>query len=43
MKGNAELNGRRLEAGDGAAIDGEEALTLSTPDSGEVLLFDMAA
>ena len=43
VKGTADLNGRRLEAGDGAAIDGEEALALSSTESGEVLLFDMAA
>jgi redox-sensitive bicupin YhaK (pirin superfamily) len=43
VKGKAELNGHPLEAGDGAAIEGDEELTLSSNDAGEVLLFDMAA
>lgn len=43
VKGTAELNGHHLEAGDGVAIEGEEQLTLSSKDTGEVLLFDMAA
>jgi hypothetical protein len=43
VKGSAELNGQRLEAGDGVAIDGEESLVLATKDRGEVLVFDMAA
>ena len=41
VKGNAELNGQRLGAGDGVAIDGEEQLTIASSDGGEVLLFDM--
>ena len=43
VTGTAELNGRHLEAGDGVAIHGEEALTISSKQKGEVLLFDMAA
>jgi hypothetical protein len=43
VTGTAELNGRALAAGDGAAIDGEERLELSSKDKGEVLLFDMTA
>jgi redox-sensitive bicupin YhaK (pirin superfamily) len=38
-KGTAELNGRPLTAGDGAAISGEDAVTVS--GHGEVLLFDL--
>jgi redox-sensitive bicupin YhaK (pirin superfamily) len=43
VKGTAELNGQHLDAGDGVAIEGEEALSLSSNESGEVLLFDMTA
>ena len=43
VKGTAELNGRTLDAGDGVAIEGDERLTLSSKEQGEVLLFDMAA
>ena len=43
VKGTAELNGRPLDAGDGVAIEGEEQLTLSSKEKGEVLLFDLAA
>jgi redox-sensitive bicupin YhaK (pirin superfamily) len=39
-RGTAEVNGQRLQAGDGAALEGEPALSISSPDSGEVLLFD---
>ena len=41
VQGTVVLNGRRLEAGDGAAIDGEEKLLLSSEAKGEILLFDM--
>jgi redox-sensitive bicupin YhaK (pirin superfamily) len=41
VKGSAELNGQKLEAGDGVAIDGEEKLAIESKDHGEVLLFDM--
>jgi quercetin 2,3-dioxygenase len=43
VKGTAELNGQRLEAGDGVAIEGEEKLSLTSREEGEVLLFDLAA
>jgi redox-sensitive bicupin YhaK (pirin superfamily) len=42
FKGKAELNGHALEAGDGAGIETETELTLSSRAGGEVLLFDMA-
>ena len=38
-RGTAEVNGQKLEAGDGASIAGERAITLR--GSGEVLLFDL--
>jgi redox-sensitive bicupin YhaK (pirin superfamily) len=42
-KGSADLNGTKLEQGDGAAVEKEDALQItgSEPDS-EVLLFDLA-
>jgi len=40
-RGVVALNGQALSAGDGAAIESEAALNLSTPDSGEVLIFDL--
>ena len=43
VQGTAELNGHHLDSGDGVAIEGDEQLTLSSKDKGEVLLFDMAA
>lgn len=39
--GNLDLNGDPLEAGDGAAITGEAALTLNAREAAEVLLFDL--
>jgi redox-sensitive bicupin YhaK (pirin superfamily) len=41
-RGDAVLNGRKLSAGDGAAITGEAGLELGTEGGGEVLLFDLA-
>jgi redox-sensitive bicupin YhaK (pirin superfamily) len=38
-RGTAELNGTTLQAGDGAAISGEESVTIG--GHGEVLLFDL--
>jgi len=38
-RGDAELNGTKLTAGDGAAISGEESVTIG--GHGEVLLFDL--
>jgi redox-sensitive bicupin YhaK (pirin superfamily) len=43
VKGSAGLGERKLVAGDGVAIEGEEALVISSKDGGEVLLFDMTA
>lgn len=40
-RGNLELNGQKLSAGDGAAVSDERALTLVGTDSSEVLLFDL--
>jgi redox-sensitive bicupin YhaK (pirin superfamily) len=39
-RGTAEVNGQRLQAGDGAAVEGEPRLVFSSPEGGEVLLFD---
>jgi hypothetical protein len=41
-RGKASLNGRPLEAGDGAAVSAEERLTLRGDGQAEVLLFDLA-
>jgi redox-sensitive bicupin YhaK (pirin superfamily) len=42
-KGSISLNGKLLEAGDGAAIVDETQITLTANnDTGEILLFDMA-
>jgi hypothetical protein len=43
-RGAVEVNGARLEAGDGAAISGEPGLTLTGrgADEAEVLVFDLA-
>ncbi|MCU1349889.1 MAG: Pirin domain protein [Acidobacteria bacterium] len=38
-RGEAEINGQKLAAGDGAAISGEESVTIG--GHGEVLLFDL--
>ena len=41
-RGSVEANGQRLDAGDGAALQGEPALTvIGKTDSAEVLLFDL--
>jgi quercetin 2,3-dioxygenase len=40
-RGAVELNGRRLEAGDGAAVTDEPRLELSGEDGAEALLFDL--
>jgi quercetin 2,3-dioxygenase len=42
-RGTAQVNGTPLQAGDGVAIDGEEQISISSPDRGEVILFDLAA
>jgi redox-sensitive bicupin YhaK (pirin superfamily) len=43
VTGSPRLNGRPLLAGDGVAIEGEERLSLSSDDGGEVLLFDLGS
>lgn len=40
--GKIDLNGQTLEAGDGAAINGETALTLRGLAKSDILLFDLA-
>lgn len=40
--GSIDLNGRRLVAGDGAAIEAETALELVGVEKGETLMFDLA-
>ena len=40
--GQIELNGTRLNAGDGAALSGESALNILAKDASEVLVFDLA-
>jgi hypothetical protein len=40
-RGEATLNGQRLRAGDGAAMEAEAEVNLSTPSAGEVLVFDL--
>ena len=41
-RGEVKLNGRSLEAGDGAAVSGEPILKLEGVRAGEVLVFDLA-
>ena len=40
-RGSVDLNGIRLDAGDGAKISGEPTLTFDRADGAEVLLFDL--
>jgi hypothetical protein len=42
IKGTVELNGNKLDAGDGAAVSEESALTIQAGDDSEVILFDLA-
>lgn len=42
-RGTVDLNGKRLEPGDGAAVGGETALRLAAADESEVVVFDLAA
>jgi redox-sensitive bicupin YhaK (pirin superfamily) len=42
VKGAVTLNGHKLKAGDGAAVSGEESLTVTADEESEVLLFDLA-
>jgi hypothetical protein len=41
-RGRCELNGVALEAGDGAAVSGEQALRIRAGGEAELLLFDLA-
>jgi quercetin 2,3-dioxygenase len=41
-KGGVELNGQKLEQGDGAAIGDEPKVTIRGTEDAEVLLFDLA-
>lgn len=41
-RGEAEVNGIALKAGDGLAIEGEPRISIGSGSSGEVLLFDLA-
>ena len=41
-KGSVELNGKRLQQGDGAAVTDEERLIVKGKEDAEVLLFDLA-
>jgi redox-sensitive bicupin YhaK (pirin superfamily) len=41
-KGSVELNGQKLEQGDGAAVSDEPAVTVKGAKDSEVLLFDLA-
>jgi redox-sensitive bicupin YhaK (pirin superfamily) len=41
-RGSVKLNGKQLEAGDGAAISAEKTVELAGVDDAEVLLFDLA-
>lgn len=42
-RGNVNINGQRLEAGDGASLEENQSLHFTAGDNAEVLLFDMAA
>ncbi len=41
-RGTIELNGRKMKAGDGAAVSEEKELACQPEEASEVLLFDMA-
>jgi redox-sensitive bicupin YhaK (pirin superfamily) len=41
-RGEVELNGRRLRAGDGAAVEDEDELRLTAAAAAEALVFDLA-
>ena len=42
IKGTIDLNGVRLKAGDGAAIEGVDQITFKAQEATEFLLFDLA-
>src|SRR5262245_11808194 len=41
LRGNVQLNGVGLSAGDGAAISDETSLVIAATESGEIMLFDL--
>jgi redox-sensitive bicupin YhaK (pirin superfamily) len=41
-RGSVELNGEKLRAGDGAAINKESRVMISAAEDSEFLLFDLA-
>jgi redox-sensitive bicupin YhaK (pirin superfamily) len=43
VRGELDVNGQRLQTGDAALIEGEEALNLSAGVNAEVLVFDLRA
>lgn len=42
VRGTATLNGMEIRSGDGVAVSGEDRLELTTDDTAEALLFDLA-
>ena len=42
VRGAVELNGNKLDAGDGAAVSEETSLSISAADNAEIMLFDLA-
>lgn len=42
LRGTIEIDGQRLEAGDGASIDNQPSLTVLARENAELLLFDLA-
>lgn len=42
VRGSLDVNGQKLNAGDGAAISAEDSLRITAADESEVLLFDLA-
>jgi redox-sensitive bicupin YhaK (pirin superfamily) len=42
-RGSAEVNGTKLGARDGAAVSGEEALTINADEQTEIVLVDVPA
>jgi redox-sensitive bicupin YhaK (pirin superfamily) len=42
LRGSVALNGQSMRAGDGAAVSGEEGLTVKSAEAADVLLFDLA-
>ena len=42
VKGEIDLNGNKMKAGDGAAVSEEDVLKIKAPTESEILLFDLA-